>query len=370
MPDDGLIWTPGYWAYDDDQGEYYWVDGAWVQPPQVGFYWTPAYWAWNNGAYGFYPGYWGPTVGFYGGVNYGHGYWGRGYGGGRWENDHFAYNTAANNVGNAHVYRTYADRNGYRPESANRVSYNGGHGGVTARPTSQEQQAIQAQHVQPTPQQQTHFQQAAQQRTHQVKVDKAAAKLVPTPGAAPVAATGAQPNAQPAGQPAVNKQDNAATGGNPQHQKKDHPADQTPAAVNNTSPALHRDQVKTPEDARVTGQEPAAVKHEVAPVEQPAPVKHVAPVEQPAVNAQPHVIQQNVAPQPAAQEQHHAQGPGAGASAVPHAAAPQNHPAAQAKHEENQAPAQGQPQPQGGQGGGQGPQGGGGGGQQRHQDGH
>src|SRR5271154_5972902 len=61
-PDDGYLWTPGYWAYDPDAGEYYWVPGAWVQPPEVGFLWTPAYWGWDGNDYVFYSGYWGPTV--------------------------------------------------------------------------------------------------------------------------------------------------------------------------------------------------------------------------------------------------------------------------------------------------------------------
>ena len=30
-------------------------------------------------------GYWGPVVGFYGGIDYGFGYFGRGFEGGRWE---------------------------------------------------------------------------------------------------------------------------------------------------------------------------------------------------------------------------------------------------------------------------------------------
>jgi WXXGXW repeat (2 copies) len=29
-PDEGYIWTPGYWAYDYDAGDYYWVPGTWV----------------------------------------------------------------------------------------------------------------------------------------------------------------------------------------------------------------------------------------------------------------------------------------------------------------------------------------------------
>ena len=64
-----------------------------MQPPQIGFLWTPGYWGWGGGAFFFHEGYWGPHVGFYGGINYGFGYGGVGYEGGRWEGGHFAYNT-------------------------------------------------------------------------------------------------------------------------------------------------------------------------------------------------------------------------------------------------------------------------------------
>ena len=55
-------------------GGYYWVPGTWVQPPRVGVLWTPGYWGFVGGVYAFHAGYWGPHVGFYGGVNYGFGY--------------------------------------------------------------------------------------------------------------------------------------------------------------------------------------------------------------------------------------------------------------------------------------------------------
>src|SRR5581483_6614272 len=58
-PDEGYIWTPGYWAWDPDYG-YYWVPGTWVLAPQVGYLWTPPWWGWDNGAYLFHTGYWGP----------------------------------------------------------------------------------------------------------------------------------------------------------------------------------------------------------------------------------------------------------------------------------------------------------------------
>src|ERR1700726_4988759 len=73
-PADGYIWTPGYWSWSDDDGDYYWVPGTWVLAPEVGYLWTPPYWAWNDSAFVFYDGFWGPHVGFYGGINYGFGY--------------------------------------------------------------------------------------------------------------------------------------------------------------------------------------------------------------------------------------------------------------------------------------------------------
>ena len=66
-PSEGYLWTPGYWAWDDDNG-YYWVPGTWVEAPEPGLLWTPGYWGWNDGAYAWNDGYWGPQVGFYGGI--------------------------------------------------------------------------------------------------------------------------------------------------------------------------------------------------------------------------------------------------------------------------------------------------------------
>ena len=69
------MWTPGYWAYSDDTGDYYWVPGAWVPAPYGGALWTPPYWGWYDGHLRFNEGYWGAHVGYYGGVNYGFGFW-------------------------------------------------------------------------------------------------------------------------------------------------------------------------------------------------------------------------------------------------------------------------------------------------------
>ena len=156
-PVDGYLWTPGYWAYDDEDG-YYWVPGTWVEAPQVGFLWTPAYWGWGGNAFFFHEGYWGPEVGFYGGINYGFGYGGVGYEGGRWEGNHFSYNTYVTQVNTTIIHNTYNTR--VTNVSESHVSYSGGNGGVEAHPTSQQESYASQRHVGPVAAQTQHVQAA------------------------------------------------------------------------------------------------------------------------------------------------------------------------------------------------------------------
>jgi hypothetical protein len=158
IPAYGYIWTPGFWAWSPAVG-YYWVPGTWVRPPAVGVLWTPPYWGWVNGVYLFHEGYWGPHVGFYGGVNYGFGYGGRGFEGGRWENGGFAYNQAVTNFGSVHVTNIY--RQNVTTENNTRVSFAGGAGGIQAEPTAQDQLAEHDHHVAMTTEQTRHFTAAA-----------------------------------------------------------------------------------------------------------------------------------------------------------------------------------------------------------------
>jgi hypothetical protein len=156
-PADGYLWTPGYWAYDDEDG-YYWVPGTWIEAPQVGFLWTPGYWGWGGSAFLFHEGYWGPQVGFYGGINYGFGYGGFGYEGGRWEGGHFSYNTYVNHVNTTIIHNTYNTRVTNVTET--HVSYNGGTGGVEARATAQQESYANEHHVGPVAAQTQHVQAA------------------------------------------------------------------------------------------------------------------------------------------------------------------------------------------------------------------
>ena len=64
----------------------------------MGLVWTPGYWGYDSRRYAWHAGYWGPHVGYYGGINYGFGYSGAGYEGGYWDNGVFLYNTAVTKV--------------------------------------------------------------------------------------------------------------------------------------------------------------------------------------------------------------------------------------------------------------------------------
>ncbi len=118
-PGPGFIWIPGYWQWNNV--EYYWVPGTWMVPPTPGSLWTPGYWEFRDGAYVFNHGYWGPHVGFYGGIDYGYGYNGSGFEGGKIK----------------------------RP-ATNRASFNGGPQGIAAKPTSEDEAAATEPHFAPT----------------------------------------------------------------------------------------------------------------------------------------------------------------------------------------------------------------------------
>ncbi len=101
-------------------------------PPYEGALWTPGWWGFNDGHYFFFAGYWGPYIGYYGGINYGFGYIGRGYEGGYWRGGRFQYNNSFNVI-RIHTANVYT-----HPVAAPfaRVSFNGP-GGAHLRPSVQ-----------------------------------------------------------------------------------------------------------------------------------------------------------------------------------------------------------------------------------------
>lgn len=162
-PGPGYIWTPGYWAYGDDG--YYWVPGTWVMAPEPGLLWTPGYWGWGDGVYVWHRGYWGRHVGFYGGINYGFGYPGVGFFGGEWHGREFFYNRSVNRVDVHIIHNVYDRRVDDRfDRDRDRVSFNGGRGGINARPNREEEFADHDRHFDATRDQVEHRDEASHNR--------------------------------------------------------------------------------------------------------------------------------------------------------------------------------------------------------------
>jgi hypothetical protein len=179
IPAAGYIWVPGYWAWDGDG--YYWVPGTWVYPPYVGALWTPGYWGWGGGVYVFHRGYWGPHVGFYGGINYGYGYTGVGYAGGYWRGRAFYYNRSVNHIDNVHITNVYS--RAVVNSNVNRASFNGGHGGIAARPSPRELGYAREAHVAPVAAQEQQRTFASQNQGMRASFNHGAPAVAATPRA-------------------------------------------------------------------------------------------------------------------------------------------------------------------------------------------
>jgi YXWGXW repeat-containing protein len=169
-PEQGYLWTPGYWSWAG--AGYYWVPGVWVEPPRVGVLWTPGYWAFMRGIYVFHAGYWGPHMGYYGGINYGYGYFGSGFVGGRWVGNSFAYNRAVSNLSAPVIHNSYSET-AVNHAAGKGVSYNGGPGGATVTPTAEERATATEPHLSATPRQRQIVLQSARNPDLMARTDSA-----------------------------------------------------------------------------------------------------------------------------------------------------------------------------------------------------
>ena len=294
VPDPNYIWMPGYWAWGD--AGYFWVPGTWVAAPEVGFLWTPGYWGFSNGYFGWHPGYWAQNIGFYGGVNYGGGYYGHGYAGGRWSDNQFSYNTAIVHVINTTIItNVYVDRTVVIDNArAKRTGYNGGPGGIAARPTAPELLVAKAHHLAMTPVQVQHVRIAGQDRRLLKSVNAGAPPIVVAPH--PYSAA-----LKPAGIIPIKAQDKAAAEKlvvRPAGVRPGLAPVAKPAAIPETVRPVIPETVHTPEPVRTAEpvrappERPAPVPSPVpvrAPLERPAPVIHLTP-RPPLVTPVPAVI--------------------------------------------------------------------------------
>jgi len=342
-PGPDYIWTPGYWAWGPSG--YYWVPGAWVEAPYYGALWTPPYWGWSNGYYRFHPGYWGLHVGYYGGIDYGFGYIGIGYFGGYWSGNNFYYNRAVTHVGPAirTVYQrpVVYDNVHYGVQPRNRVSYNGGHGGINVQPRPAEVAAMHERHYAPLAVQRQARVQASQNREQSFAANHGRPEMAYaahgfTRGAAPApaprveAARTAEPN------PAFNRAQPQPNAGHFENRNQPQPNAGNPHYDNRAQPqpnAGHFENRTQPQPQPPHAEQPRVENHAAQPNNNAPRFDH-----QPSREAQPHA---EYRPQPQPQ-------PRAEAPHVENRPMPQPQPQRmEAPHVENRPMPQQQPHPQG-----------------------
>src|SRR5882757_9058036 len=279
-PSPGYIWIPGYWAWADEG--YYWIPGTWALAPSVGLLWTPGYWGWENEVYLWHGGYWGPHVGFYGGVNYGFGYGGVGYEGGYWRGSQFYYNRSVTNISNTNITNVY-NRTVINNVTVNRVSFNGGAGGVAARPSAAELRAGNEHHVGLTPVQRQHEQKAQADTTLRAAVNGGRPPIAATQrpaafsGHGVVGARGAAPAGQ-AHAAAMNRNDRPPQAQRPAVSNRAGvpPVDRPPQAQR---PAVSNRAGVPPVDRPLQAQRPAMSNRVGVPqVDRPPQAQHPGPM--------------------------------------------------------------------------------------------
>jgi hypothetical protein len=283
-----------------------------VPAPSVGLYWTPGYWGFNGGGYGWNAGYWGPRVGFYGGINYGFGYYGAGFVGGYWAGGAFNYNGAVMNVNrnvvrNVYVNKTVINKSIHCGNNCH-VSYNGGRGGISAKPNAADIDA-RRHGVAPTTFQRNQAKVAAQDRNLYANVNH---------GKPPVTASQkpyTDPKQLPHSAPVTAADRQAAQ----KYVKTPNGANKAPVTQTKAQPKPAKQPQAQPKPAKQPQAQPKPAsqpKHNQAPVSQP---HHNAPTSRPE-HKQPPPNQMHAQPmhnQPAmhAQPVGHPQGGGQGAQA-------------------------------------------------------
>ena len=311
IPTAGFLWVPGFWAWDQVEGDYYWVPGTWVRPPRRGLLWTPAYWGWVEGHYVFNRGYWAPRVGFYGGINYGYGYTGEGYLGGRWDRGVFFYNRSVNNVESVRVTNIYNQTVVVNNNTTN-VSFNGGNGGTAVRPTPQ-QETIAKERVEATPLQQQQVQTASKDRALFSKQNNGEPPIAATPQAGVFKGAGVSrgsrtpvatksnnepaPNAERPGT-GVNKEKFPSKAGEQlKGDERPQSSQQAPEAqprANQKEAPKAQDQKDAPkaQEPRRPAQEPSKIEEQRRPQERPRTEERRAPPQEPKAEEQRRPVQE------------------------------------------------------------------------------
>ena len=108
-----------------------------------------------------------------------YGYDGVGFQGGYWRGREFYYNRNVTNINVTVIHNTYVKN--VVVHNNTHVSYNGGRGGISARPTRQQEVAAHEQHRDPTPVQSSHREAAAKNREFLASVNHGQPAVAATP---------------------------------------------------------------------------------------------------------------------------------------------------------------------------------------------
>jgi hypothetical protein len=231
------------------------------------------------------------AVGFYGGVNYGYGYTGSGYQGGRWDHGVFNYNRSVSNVNTRVVHNVY-NATVINNTHVTRVSFNGGPNGVAARPTPAEMKTQAGPHAGATPAQLQHEHAALATPAMRASVNHGAPRIPASPEPMPAAAHARNEAAPAHEQP-------AARAPEPQAMRAPPPARETAAPERHAQARPEEGPRPQPQaqQARPQAPRPEEAPHQVRP---PAPRPEEAPQQarpqsprpeeraEPAAHAEPH----------------------------------------------------------------------------------
>jgi hypothetical protein len=302
LPAAGYLWAPGYWAYSDDG--YYWVPGTWVLAPEPGMLWTPGYWSWSDNGYVWNEGYWAPEVGFYGGINYGYGYGGDGYEGGYWDHGALYYNRSVNHISNTTNITNVYNKTVINNTTVTNVSYNGGSGGIPARPTPVQLAVVQARHVPPTGDQTQHEHAAASNRDQLASTNHGKPAVVATAKPGEFAGQGVVTESR------VSHTYRAVSTGDVANAKKTEAPPvankaETPPVVNKTEAPPVTNKTEAPPVAKKAETPPPTATHPNNAAPPPPPKRTPPPPVQPKAEEHPRTDDQSKEkPQPKADDQH------------------------------------------------------------------
>ena len=149
IPAPGYLWTPGYWAWNNV--DYYWVPGVWVEPPQPGCCGLPAIGGLSAASMPSEPAIGGRTSDSTAASTTASAIPAAAMKADAGRASNFFYNTAVNSVRSTQVTNVYNSPVVVNNVTTiNRVSFNGGKGGIVAAPTPQETLAASEPRVPPT----------------------------------------------------------------------------------------------------------------------------------------------------------------------------------------------------------------------------